>query len=110
MMTTNDGEFWQRAKRLRDHAMSQPALFSRGAGVQLPHHQAVAALGVAQLERIDDFLNRRTEIMGRYRQEIPATDRIRLNRVKSWAKSAFWMICLEVESFDAARRDAFIGC
>src|SRR6201998_2635667 len=67
-----------------------------------------AALGVAQLERIDDFLSRRTEIMDWYRSEIPATHHVRLNRVKNWAKSAFWMVCLEVDWFDEPRRDAFM--
>ncbi|HXQ09987.1 MAG TPA: DegT/DnrJ/EryC1/StrS family aminotransferase [Caulobacteraceae bacterium] len=32
----------------------------------------------------------------------------RLNRVKNWAKSAFWMVCLEVDAFDEARRDRFM--
>ena len=67
-----------------------------------------AALGVAQLERIDDFLNRRAEIMNWYNAEIATTDRVRLNRVKNWAKSAFWMICLEVDGLDEVRRDEFM--
>src|SRR6185312_7005266 len=67
-----------------------------------------AALGVAQLERIDYFLHRRAEIMSWYEQEIAATDYVRLNRVKNWAKSAFWMVCLEVDWFDEMRRDAFM--
>ena len=64
-----------------------------------------AALGVAQLERIEDFLARRAEIMGWYNAAIATTDAVRLNRVKNWAKSAFWMICLEVDWLDEARRD-----
>jgi perosamine synthetase len=67
-----------------------------------------AALGVAQLERIDDFLDRRAEIMSWYNAEIATTAGVRLNRVKNWAKSAFWMICLEVDWLDEARRDAFM--
>jgi perosamine synthetase len=67
-----------------------------------------AALGVAQLERIDEFLKRRAEIMDWYASEIVTSDTVRLNRVKNWAKSAYWMICLEVDGFDEARRDAFM--
>jgi perosamine synthetase len=67
-----------------------------------------AALGVAQLERIEEFLDRRAEIMSWYNSEIATTDHIRLNRVKNWAKSAFWMICLEVDWLDETRRDAFM--
>jgi perosamine synthetase len=109
MITTNDAELYQRAKRLRDHAMSpQKRYFHEERGFNYRITNLQAALGVAQLERIDDCRERRTEIMSWYRQEIPATEQVRLNRVKNWAKSAFWMVCLEVDWFDEKRRDAFM--
>ena len=46
--------------------------------------------------------------MGWYNAEIATTGQVRLNRVKNWAKSAFWMICLEVDWLDEPRRDAFM--
>jgi perosamine synthetase len=109
MLTTNDREFYQRARRLRDHAMSpQRRYFHEERGFNYRITNLQAALGVAQLERIDDFLRRRAEIMSWYQQEIATTDRVRLNRVKNWAKSAFWMVCLEVDWFDETRRNAFM--
>jgi perosamine synthetase len=109
MVTTNDREFYQRARRLRDHAMSpQRRYFHEERGFNYRITNLQAALGVAQLERIDDFLDRRAEIMSWYNAEIATTGSIRLNRVKNWAKSAFWMICLEVDWLDEARRDAFM--
>jgi perosamine synthetase len=109
MLTTNDGEFHQRARRLRDHAMSpQRRYFHEERGFNYRITNLQAALGVAQLERIDDFLDRRTEIMRWYEQEIATTDQVRLNRVKNWAKSAFWMVCLEVDWLDEPRRDALM--
>lgn len=109
MLTTNDREFYERAKRLRDHAMSPNRRYfheERGFNYRITNLQA--ALGVAQLERIEEFLARRAEIMGWYSAEIATTDAIRLNRVKNWAKSAFWMICLEVDWLDEARRDVLM--
>jgi perosamine synthetase len=109
MLTTNDQAFYLRAKRLRDHAMSAERRYfheERGFNYRITNLQA--ALGVAQLERIDEFLDRRAEIMDWYTSEIATTGKIRLNRVKNWAKSAFWMICLEVDGFDETRRDAFM--
>jgi perosamine synthetase len=109
MITTNDAALYERAKRLRDHAMSpQRRYFHEERGFNYRITNLQAALGVAQLERIDDFLDRRTEIMNWYHAEIPATDQVRLNRVKNWAKSAFWMVCLEVDWFDEKRRDGFM--
>jgi perosamine synthetase len=109
MLTTDDPEFYQRAKRLRDHAMSpQRRYFHEERGFNYRITNLQAALGVAQLERIDDFLDRRAEIMSWYNSEIATTDHVRLNRVKNWAKSAFWMICLEVDWLDDSRRDALM--
>src|SRR5215475_11362432 len=109
MLTTNDRQLYLRAKRLRDHAMHpQRRYFHEERGFNYRITNLQAALGVAQLERIDDFLSRRTEIMNWYHAEIPATDQVRLNRVKNWAKSAFWMVCLEVDWFDEKRRDSFM--
>jgi perosamine synthetase len=109
MLTTNDRELYQRARRLRDHAMHpQRRYFHEERGFNYRITNLQAALGVAQLERIGDFLGRRTEIMDWYRLEIPATNQVRMNRVKNWAKSAFWMVCLEVDWFDEKHRDAFM--
>ncbi len=110
MLTTNDPAFYQRAKRLRDHAMSKERRYfhdERGFNYRMTNLQA--ALGVAQMERIDDFLKRRAEIMAWYNSAIPFCKGVRLNRVQNWANSAFWMVCLEVDEFDEARRNAFMG-
>ncbi len=109
MLTTDDRDFWQKAKRLRDHAMSPSRRYfheERGFNYRITNLQA--ALGVAQLERIEDFLGRRAEVMDWYRHEVRTSEGIRLNRVKNWAKSAYWMVCLEVDGFDTARRDEFM--
>ncbi|MDO9561756.1 MAG: DegT/DnrJ/EryC1/StrS family aminotransferase [Bradyrhizobium sp.] len=109
MLTTNDHSFYKRAKRLRDHAMTPERRYfhdERGFNYRMTNLQA--ALGVAQMERIDDFLTRRAEIMAWYKSAIPSSENIRLNRVKNWASSAFWMVCLEVDGFDEPRRDDFM--
>jgi perosamine synthetase len=109
MLTTNDRKFYERARRLRDHAMSPERRYfheERGFNYRITNLQA--ALGVAQLERIEEFLQRRREIMSWYDADINAGDGVRLNRVKNWAKSAFWMVCMEVDWLDEPRRDAFM--
>jgi perosamine synthetase len=109
MLTTNDREFYLRARQLRDHAMSpKRRYYHEEVGYNYRITNLQAALGVAQLERIEEFLQRRAEIMGWYNSEIATTGSVRLNRVKNWAKSAFWMVCLEVDWLDEARRSAFM--
>jgi perosamine synthetase len=109
MLTTNDQDFYQRARQLRDHAMSPDRrYFHEQLGYNYRITNLQAALGVAQLERIEDFLERRAEIMAWYHSEIAVSDDIRLNRVTNWAKSAFWMVCLEVDWLDEMRRDVLM--
>ena len=68
MITTNDEALYQTAKRLRDHAMSPTRRYWHeeiGYNYRITNLQA--ALGLAQLERIEDFIQRRREIMDWYR-------------------------------------------
>lgn len=52
-----------------------------------------AAIGLAQLERIDWHLGRRREIAGWYREELGDQEGIVLSPQESWAESAFWINC-----------------
>jgi perosamine synthetase len=67
-----------------------------------------AALGLAQMELIDDMLRRRADILERYRNVIETSASVRLNFTANWAKSAYWMVCLEVDRFDELRRELFM--
>jgi perosamine synthetase len=52
-----------------------------------------AAIGLAQLERIDWHLSRRREIVGWYREELAGEEGIELSPEEPWARSAFWIAC-----------------
>ena len=110
MLTTSDRAFYERARGLRDHAMSATRRYfheERGFNYRMTNLQA--ALGLAQLERMDEFLRARNQIMDWYRSAINTSDHVRLNRVKSGSESAFWMVCLEVDWFDEAIKAKFVA-
>ncbi len=109
MLTTNDAAFYTRARFLRDQAMSQEKRYWHpeiGYNYRMTNMQA--ALGLAQMEIIDEMLQRRAEILRMYQAVIKTSNSVRLNYTASWAKSAYWMICLEVDQFDDASRDIFM--
>jgi perosamine synthetase len=68
-----------------------------------------AALGVAQMERIEGFLSKRAEIMSWYRSAVVTNESIRLNRVREDVRNVYWMICLEVDWLDEASRDELMN-
>ncbi|AUW40880.1 DegT/DnrJ/EryC1/StrS family aminotransferase [Rhizobium leguminosarum] len=110
MITTNDPEFYQRARNLRDHAMSPERRYwhhERGFNYRMTNLQA--ALGVAQMERIDTFIQKRIDIMNWYRKSIHTDGEVRLNREMNWSRSVFWMVCLEVDWFTEKTRNDFMA-
>jgi perosamine synthetase len=109
MITTDDAEFYRKACFLRDQAMSKEKRYWHDiVGFNYRMTNLQAALGLAQMESIDDMLARRAEILAQYRATIATSERIRLNFTANWAKSAYWMICLEVDDFDDERRGRFM--
>lgn len=105
MITTDDESLFRTARRLRDHAMSPTRRYwHEEIGYNYRMTNLQAALGLAQLERIEGFLARRRQIMQWYRDRLEADRRLQLNRDAAWAKNPYWMICVEVEGLDEASR------
>lgn len=109
MITTNDKFLYTRMRLLRDHAMSnQKRYWHNEVGYNYRMTNLQAALGVAQLGRIDELLAKKKEIFEWYRKRLKNVDGIRLNHQAPWAKSAYWMVCLEIEGCNESRRNEFI--
>ncbi len=68
-----------------------------------------AAIGLAQLERIDWHLSRRREIAGWYREELGEVQGIELSPEEPWAKSAFWIVCAVLDEGRFGPRDGVMA-
>jgi perosamine synthetase len=105
MITTDDEVLCQTAKRLRDHAMHPNRRYWHAEiGYNYRMTNLQAALGVAQLRRIDEFSRRRREIVDWYRAALGHRAELRLNCEASWAANAYWMVCLEVDGMNETSR------
>jgi perosamine synthetase len=105
MITTNDERLYLKAKLLRDHAMNpQKRYWHDEVGYNYRITNLQAALGVAQLERIDLFIEKRHEIMEWYRDRLGAYSRLRLNFDGPGVKNVYWMVCMEVQGMTEATR------
>lgn len=104
MITTNSTDFYHRARYLRDHAMSKEVRYWHtevGYNYRITNIQA--ALGLAQLEQIDDFNRKRMELLASYRSKLQA-DGIECNPCVD-AKPVNWISCVVVEGLGRAARD-----
>jgi len=107
MLVTDDAALAERARLLRDHAMDPKRRYWHdeiGYNFRLTNLQA--ALGVAQVERMGDFLARKREIAARYRAGFAAVAGIELQREMEWAGSSWWMSTVELDPAFGMDRDA----
>ena len=109
MITTDDEDFYNRCRYLRDHAMSKEKRYWHTApGFNFRMTNIQAAIGCAQLERIDEFMAKRQRIFDWYRKYLGEIDGVNLNNTSEWATNAYWLICLENKKWSIEDRDAFM--
>jgi perosamine synthetase len=109
MITTNDEKLYEKAKYLRDHAMSKEKRYWHteiGYNYRMTNIQA--ALGLAQLERINEIIQKKRQVFEWYKEGLKDLKGIKLNPEKEWAKNVYWMVCLVNENFDEEKRERFM--
>ncbi len=109
MVTTNDKGLYERMKYLRDHAMSKEKRYWHteiGFNYRMTNLQA--ALGLAQLERIDELLTKKKYIFEWYQEGLKDIPNLKLNVQRGGYKNVYWMICLEIIGYDEEKRDKLI--
>lgn len=105
MLTTNDREIFQKARYLRDHAMSaERRYWHTEVGFNYRMTNLQAALGVAQMERIEQFIEKRGQLMEWYRRGLGGISKLRLNYDEPGVKSVYWMVCVEIEGIEETKR------
>ena len=109
MITTDNEVLYQKMRYLRDHAMDKKKRYWHteiGFNYRMTNIQA--ALGLAQLERINELIDKKNEIFEWYRNGLKNLTGIKLNYQAKWAKNAYWMICIEKDNYTESQRDEFI--
>jgi perosamine synthetase len=110
MVTTNDEAIYNRCRFLRDHAMSKEKRYwhpEMGYNFRMTNIQA--AIGCAQLERVNQIMDARTRVFETYRQYLQDCDKICLNHTMPWATNAYWLITARFKGFDEKKRDVLMN-
>lgn len=109
MITTNCSDLAARCRRLRDHAMSaEKRYWHNELGYNYRITNVQAAIGCAQLEQLEQFIEARKNVFNGYYKRLSGIKEISLNRTLDNARNAYWMICLELDGASGADRDDFI--
>ena len=110
MVVTNRSDLAERVRILRDHGMSfgRPYWHSAlGYNYRLTNLQA--AVGVAQMERVEEILAAKRRIGQAYRNALNGITTLRLPPEAPWAKNVYWLYSILVdENTSPMGRDALM--
>jgi perosamine synthetase len=107
MVVTNDPSIAERARRLKDLGHSRQRRFLHAdIGFNYRMTNVQAAIGLAQLENIDSFIDARRRNARLYRSGLEGVPGVVLPPEKDWAKNVYWMYSVLItEEFGMARDD-----
>ena len=93
MVLTDDEELYHRLKELRDHGMSRARKYVHVAlGFNYRMTNMQAAVGLAQLERFDEILDKRQRQEKKYESCLSASDQISFRPRQAWCQTVHWLM------------------
>lgn len=109
MVVFKDPELAQRAKVLRDHGMSpQKRYWHDYAGFNFRMTNMQAAVGVAQIGRIEELLGRKKSIFQAYDSLLSEHEGVSLLPKNDWSENSYWLYTLVLNDYDSDVRDQLI--
>ena len=98
MLVTNDEALARRARHLTTQAKDDPIEYVHGeVGYNYRLTNVLAAMGVAQMEVVDEYIQAKRAIAARYAAGLRDVPGITLMREASWARSVFWLYTVLVD-------------
>jgi perosamine synthetase len=110
MVTTNDDGLAERIRLLKNQGMTQERRYWHpvvGYNYRLTNIQA--AIGLAQVERLDSLLACHREVAGWYQEELKNVHGLSWQEERDWAKHAWWQFVVVVDERFAEDRDAVLA-
>lgn len=108
MITTNNKEYAEKLRLLRNLAFTEPRFRHELAGFNFRMPGFVAALGLAQFRKIDHIVEQKRRVAARYNQNLNKINGLQLPAELDWAKNVYWMYGLVVNSAFGISRNKLI--
>ena len=109
MVLTNDLGLAERLRLLRNLGFTEPRFRHEVAGFNFRMTGYQAAMGLAQLRRIDRIVAEKRRVASTYRRLLDDVPGLRLPSEAAWANSVYWMYGLVVTREFPISRDALMG-
>ena len=104
MLVTSDPALMERVRILGDHGRDPKVnrvFWMAELGYKYKMSNLQAAMGCAQIERVDELVDKKREIFGWYQEFLSSVPGIRLNPEPAHVRNSFWM---PTAVFDSSRR------
>lgn len=110
MITTNNSELAAKLRILKGQGMDPNRRYwFIEVGYNYRMTNVAAAIGLAQLEKIDWHLQRRQEIANWYKESLGNSDLFRFQGTQGWAVHANWMVSILIHDCTTDRRDKIMA-
>jgi perosamine synthetase len=107
MLVTDRDDLYHRVMLLRDHGRKpgDSLFWNQEVAYKYKMSSMQAALGLAQLERIDELMDRKREIIRWYREELADIEGLTLNPQAPTTRNSFWMITAVLDPSLGIKKD-----
>ena len=109
MVVFKDAEMAQRARILRDHGMNpQKRYWHDYAGFNFRMTNMQAAIGVAQMGRIEELLSRKKAIFQTYDRLLSEHQALSLLPKNTWSENSYWLYTIILDGHGSGVRDQLL--
>lgn len=110
ILVTDNSDVYEKAKYWGNNAKDNKKMFwHTDIGYMYRMSNLLAALGLGQLERIDEFIEKKRQIFQWYKERLGTVEGVLLNTEKKWAKNIFWMSSIVLDKDFGINRNDLIG-
>jgi perosamine synthetase len=106
MLLTNDTELYDRAYKIWDQGRVPGSFWIDYNGWKYKMSNVQAAIGLGQLERVEELVEAKRRIFGWYAEGLAGVPHLRLNREVANTRSIYWMTSIYLEDKCPLSRDA----
>ena len=107
MIVTNNAQMAEKLRLLRNLAFTTPRFKHELAGYNFRMTGYQAAMGLAQLKKIEEIIAEKRRIANTYNQYLEGVEQLQLPVEMEWAKNVYWMYCVIVKKESGFERDNF---
>lgn len=111
MLVTNCDKLHEKASILHDHGRDpkiKKMFWAEKVGFKYKMSNLQAALGYAQMQRIEELVSKKIEIFNMYKNELSDIDSVSMNTEQEYVKNSYWMPTIVLDEKLNIDRDGFI--